>query len=54
MTKKYLVELLKEILNTDTDLEFLWDLESGELETLAASIRCRVEQEKQKMCSQGS
>jgi hypothetical protein len=46
MTKEDLVDLLKKILNTDADLDFLSDLKPRELETLTACIRHRVEQEK--------
>lgn len=48
MTKEDLVDLLRKILNTEADLNFLSDLEQRELETLIACIRDRIEQEKRK------
>jgi len=48
MTKEDLVDLLKKILNTETELDFLFALEQRELETLIACIRNRIEQEKGK------
>lgn len=48
MTKEDLVDLLRKILNTEADLDFLSDLEQRELETLIACIRDRIEQEKRK------
>jgi hypothetical protein len=48
MTKEDLVDLLKKILNTETELDFLFALEQRELETLIACIRNRIEQEKRK------
>jgi hypothetical protein len=53
MTKEELVDLLRKILNTDADLDFLWDLEPRELETLIACIRHRIEQEKERFPSPG-
>jgi hypothetical protein len=46
MTKEDLVDLLRKILGTDADLDFLSDLGQRELETLIACIRGRIEQEK--------
>ena len=46
MTKEDLVDLLRKILSTDADLDFLSDLGQRELETLIACIRDRIEQEK--------
>jgi len=46
MTKEDLVNVLRKVLRTDTGLEFLFKLESEELETLIACIRDRIEQEK--------
>jgi len=43
MTKKELVEKIKELLRADADLRFLLQLEDKELETLIASIRERVD-----------
>jgi len=44
MTKKKLIETIKRILDTDTDLDFLLQLDQKDLETLIACIRDRVEQ----------
>jgi len=43
MTKEELVEILKRVLKTESDLEFLLNLDETELETLVAVIRDRVE-----------
>lgn len=43
MTKEKLVEKIKELLRADTDLVFLLDLEKGNLETLIACIRDRLD-----------
>ncbi len=43
MTKEELIEILKRVLKTDSDLEFLLKLNEAELETLVAVIRDRVE-----------
>jgi hypothetical protein len=53
MTKEYLVDLLKKILNTDADPHFLPDSKPRELETLTARISHRIEQEKQQPPSSG-
>jgi hypothetical protein len=53
MTKEDLVDLLKKILNTDANLDFLPDLKPRELETLTARISHRIEQEKQPSPSSG-
>jgi predicted ATPase len=45
MTKEALVELIKKILKTDFNLDFLLKLTPGELETLVVLIRDRVGQE---------
>jgi len=45
MTKEALVELIKKILKTNIDLNFLLKLTPGELETLVVLIRDRVGQE---------
>ena len=42
MKKTKLIEILKNLLKTDTDLSFLLRLEEGELETLIACIRDRI------------
>jgi hypothetical protein len=44
MTKEKMIEILKRVLNTDADLNFLLKLEKTELETLVACVRDRVEQ----------
>ena len=44
MTKEELIEIIKSILKTDLDLGFLVQLKKGELETLVACIRERVDQ----------
>ena len=43
MTKEKLVEKIKELLKTDNDLNFLFELKEPELETLVACIRDRVD-----------
>ena len=43
MNKESLIEILKKVLKTDADLEFLTKLDESELEMLIASIRDRVE-----------
>jgi len=43
MTKEKLVEKIKELLNTDNDLDFLLELKKEELERLVACIRDRVD-----------
>ena len=44
MTKDKLVEKIKEILKTDTDLDFLLELKKEEIERLVACVRDRVDQ----------
>ena len=44
MTKQKLIEIIQNILKTDADLNFLLQLEKGELETLVACARDRVEE----------
>ena len=44
--KDDLVDLLKKILRTNADLDFLSVLEQRDLETLIAVIRDRIDQEK--------
>ncbi len=44
MTKEELIEIIKNILKTDLDMGFLVQLKKGELETLVACIRERVDQ----------
>ena len=43
MKKTELIEIIKRILKTDSDLDFLLKLEGTELTTLVAIIRDRVE-----------
>ena len=43
MTKEELIEIIKRVLKTESDLEFLLKLDETELETLVAVIRDRVE-----------
>ena len=44
MRKKELIEILKKLLETDTDLEFLRQLSDEDLQTLVACVRGRVDQ----------
>jgi len=44
ITKEKLIEIIKGLLGTDADLNFLVKVDEGELETLVACIRDRVEQ----------
>ena len=44
MTQNELIKLLKRILDSDIDLEFLAKLEPGELELLVACVRNRLAQ----------
>jgi len=46
MTKDQLISLIKKILGTDTDLEFLAKLDLAELKLLVVYIRERLEGEK--------
>lgn len=43
MTKEKLIEILRGILNTDIDLNFLKQLREYEIETLVACVRERVD-----------
>ena len=43
MTKAKLIEIITRILKTDSDLSFLLKLNDGELETLVAIIRDRID-----------
>jgi len=43
MTKEQLIDIIKRLLETDSDLEFLAKLSKSELETLVATLRDRVE-----------
>ena len=44
MTKEKLVDKIRNLLETDIDLNFLFDLKKEELENLVACIRDRVDQ----------
>ena len=44
MTKEKLIETIIKILDTDTNLDFLLQLDQKDLENLIACIRDRVEQ----------
>jgi len=46
--EKKLIHLIKRILETDLELDFLLNLERGEIEVLLAAIRYRLERENQK------
>lgn len=43
MTKEKLIEKIKEILKTDSDLGFLLQLKQSDVETLIACIRDRMD-----------
>ena len=43
MTQEELLEIIKKLLKTDRDLEFLLRLDNEELRTLVACIRDRVD-----------
>lgn len=43
MTKEELIEKIKKILKTDSDLSFLLQLKQGDVETLISCIRDRVD-----------
>ncbi len=43
MTKEELIEILKRVLKTESDIDFLSKLDEVELETLVAVIRDRIE-----------
>ena len=43
MTKEQLIEIVKKLLETDSDLDFLSKLSKSELETLVAAVRNKVE-----------
>jgi hypothetical protein len=44
MTNQELVKKIKELLNTDADLDFLLTLKMKDLEKLVACIRARLDQ----------
>lgn len=44
MKKQKLIEILRKLLETDTDLDFLRQLTDEDLQTLVACVRGRVEQ----------
>jgi len=43
MTKEQLIEIIKKLLETDSDLDFLSKLSKSELETLVSAVRNKVE-----------
>ena len=43
MTEKQLIKIIKKLLGTDSDLDFLSKLSKSEIETLVAAVRNRVE-----------
>jgi len=44
MAKEKLIEIILKLLDTDLDLDFLSQIDTGDLETLVACIRERVDQ----------
>ncbi len=46
MTKDQLVKKIKELLKTNSDVDFVLNLKKSEIETLIACIRDRVDQER--------
>ena len=44
MSKQQLIDILKKLLDTDTDLNFLLCLREHELQTLVACVRSRVDE----------
>ena len=47
MTKEKLVDKIRELLETDNDLRFLFELKKEELEELVACIRYRLDSRKE-------
>jgi len=45
MKKHELIEILKKLLETDTELDFLSQLKGDDLRTLVACVRDRVDQD---------
>ena len=45
MKKQEIIEILRKLLETDTDLDFLLQLKGDDLRTLVACVRGRVDQE---------
>ncbi len=43
MTREQLIDIIKRLLETDAELDFLSKLSKSELETLVAAVRDRVE-----------
>ena len=43
MTKEQLIEIIKKLFGTDSDMDFLSKLSRSEFETLVAAVRNRVE-----------
>jgi hypothetical protein len=44
MAKEKLIEIITKLLNTDSNLDFLSQLKTSDIETLIACIRGRVDQ----------
>ncbi|MBW2127713.1 MAG: hypothetical protein JRH08_19230 [Deltaproteobacteria bacterium] len=44
MTKQELIEILKKLLETDADLDFLQKLDDQEIQTLIACVRSKVDE----------
>ncbi len=51
MNKDKIPAIIKELLNTDLDLDFLFKLEKEELENLTACIRNRLEKKREEEAS---
>ena len=45
MKKQELIEILRKLLETDTELDFLLQLKGDDLRTLVACVRDRVDQD---------
>jgi len=43
MTEKQLIKIIKKLLETDSDMDFLVKLTNPELETLVSAVRNKVE-----------
>jgi len=46
MNQEEILEIIKELLQTDFELDFLLKLDQAELETLTVCIRSRLEEER--------
>ena len=47
MNREEILGIIKELLQTDVDLDFLLKLDQAELETLTVCIRSRMEEERE-------